>query len=337
MTKLTDIQMNRRSFAIAASVALGSAAVAKTGFARQATPSTGEWTFTDDKGVLVTLPQCPERLVIDVNAAAPLWDMGITPTALFGWNVYADGTLGAAGGSIDPTGIQIVGDINEPINIEKLVAQSLDLVITIGFDLENPTDYWSIEEKLVPQVEAVVPIIAISATGKVGDNMLRFAELAAALGADLETEAQAQAEADYDAALANFQSVLGDKSDLTCLFIAPDAETVWVAYPPDWTDLSWYVELGLNAVVPDAEPGSWWEGISHEQALKYPADVVFLATRPSVLPLEEMQASPRWSKHPAFKANQVFGWNMDVIASHEGLASALHTIADGLAASEKVI
>src|SRR5690348_13132494 len=58
-----------------------------TSRAQDATPAAdGPWSFTDDKGVTVELPARPLRIIADVNAAAPLWDFGIRPVAVFGWN-----------------------------------------------------------------------------------------------------------------------------------------------------------------------------------------------------------------------------------------------------------
>ena len=75
--------------------------LARHGLARQATPAAG-WSFTDDKGVTVELDAMPERLAIDLNAAAALWDFGVRPTAVFGWDANETGDFGDAGGNIDP-------------------------------------------------------------------------------------------------------------------------------------------------------------------------------------------------------------------------------------------
>lgn len=333
--------LSRRAAAAAALTLAGSATLPRAIGAQDSTPEStpvdGEWSFTDDKGVTVTLPSRPENLVIDVNAAAPLWDFGIRPTALFGWNVLADGSFGDAGGNIDPEGIAIVGDVNERIRLEDLVAQDPDLVITVAWDLEDLTAYWSINAELVDDVTAIAPIVAISTTGSADANTERFAELAALLGADLETEELAQARTDYDAAIQRLQDVAAAKSDLSVLFVAPTAETAWVANAPDWADLNLYQTLGVNIVKPDAEDGAFWEEISHEQALKYPADVMFVSTRAEALSPEEIKASPTWSLHPAVKADQVFGWNQDFIQSYQGMAEALNGVSDAIDASEKQI
>jgi iron complex transport system substrate-binding protein len=306
------------------------------------TPVSGEWTFTDDKGVTVTLPSRPERLAIDVNAAAPLWDFGIKPGALFGWNVMADGSLNDAGGNIDPEGIPTVGNVNEPINVEQLIAAEPDLIITITTALDNnPEDYWSIDAALLEQVKAVAPLIAISTTGAANETRPsdagkiteRFAELAGLLGADLQSEELGAAKAAYDAAIENFSTVASEKADLTAMFLATGEDTHWVAWAPAWSDLSLYTELGMNVQEPETHDG-WWEQISHEQALKYPTDLLFVSTRGS-LTIDELKSSPTFGAHPAVKANQVFDWNQDTIHSYQGMTEVLDGIAGALESSTK--
>lgn len=328
--------LNRR-IVLASALAGAALAAPRAITAQDSSPESGEWTFADDKGVTVTLPSRPEKLVIDVNAAAPLWDFGVRPDALFGWNVLADGSFGDAGGNIDPEGIAIVGDVNERIRLEELVAQEPDLIITVAWDLEDPAAYWSIDAELVDQVTSIAPVIAISTTGMADVNTMRFAELAGLLGADLKAPELSQAESDYENALQHFEEVAADNSDLTALFLGPTPETVWVAYGPDWADLNMYQAFGMNIVEPEADPGDFWEAISHEQAMKYPADMVFISTRAESLSAKEMQASPTWGKHPAIAAGQLFPWNQDFIQSYQGMTEALGGIADAIEGSTKVI
>jgi len=291
-----------------------------------ATPAGGAWTFTDDKGVTVTLDAPPERLVIDVNAAAPLWDFGIRPVAVFGWNATETGDFGDAGGNIDPSTVEIVGNTSEPIQPEKVVAADPDLIITITWTPDDPDDYWSIAPEILPQVKPIAPIIALSATGSADVNTERFAELAVALGTDLSAPEIVAEKERYDAALAEFPTVTEEKSDLSVVFMYIGPEEIYVANAPDWADLNLYASLGLNIVKPDAEEGSFWEQLSLEQALKYPSDVLFNSTRPGNLTVDDLKEHPTFGQHPAIQAGQVFPWNQDFIMSYRGMADALESI-----------
>lgn len=288
-----------------------------------ASPPSGEWIFTDDKGVTVTLPARPERIVADVNAAAPLWDFGVRPVAVFGWNATETGNFGDAGGNVDPAAVEVVGVTAEPIQPEKVISVDPDILITITWTPDDPTEYWSIDPAILDQVQPIAPLIAMSATGSADVNTERFAELAAALGADLATPELSAAKETYEAALAEFPTIAEQKQDLSVLFLYAEGETIYVANAPDWADLAMYQSLGLNIVEPEAEPGSYWEQLSIEQALKYPADVVFHSTRPGTLTLEEMTAHPILGLHPAIKARQVGPWNQDFIMSYQGMTAAL--------------
>jgi iron complex transport system substrate-binding protein len=334
---------NRRQL-LGAGAGLALAAVtASRSRAQESTPAAspaaeGEWTFTDDKGVTVTLPARPQRIVADVNAAAPLWDFGIRPVALFGWNASESGDFGDAGGNIDPTGLAIVGDATEPIKPEPVAAQHPDLIVTITWTPDDPTEYWSIDTEILPQVQPIAPIVAISATGSADVNTERFAELAASLGADLSTPEQAAAKAAYDQALADFPVKAAEKADLTILFAYLDtSDLVYIANAPDWADLTLYANLGFNIVKPDAEQFSFWEELSAEQAGKYPTDVIFHSTRLGTLSADEMKAHPIFSQLPAVKAGQIAGWNQDFIMSYQGMADALNNTVGAIANAQKII
>lgn len=300
--------------------------------------SEGEWTFTDDKGVRVTLPRRPERLVIDVNAAAPLWDFGIRPSALFGWNVLADGTLGDAGGRIDPSGIPVVGNVSEPINAEAVAAQEPDVIITLTWTPDNPTEYWSIAEDILPQIQPIAPLIAMSATGLADRDTMRFAELAEALGADLSTPELVDAKAQWDESTRRLEQAIEDKRDLTAAFLSITQDAgIYLASPGDWADLNFFLEKGLNIVKPDVEPGAYWENLSLEQAMKYPSDMIFVSTRPESTHYDELKDLPTYAAHPAVIANQVYPWNQDFVMSFQGMKQANDEVTGPLSDAEKVI
>ncbi|HWV22872.1 MAG TPA: ABC transporter substrate-binding protein [Thermomicrobiales bacterium] len=297
----------------------------------------GEWTFTDDKGVTVTLPSRPERIVADVNAAASLWDFGIRPVAVFGWNATENGDFGPAGGNIDPGAVAIVGNATEPIQPEAVAAQHPDLLVTLTFTLDDATEYWSIESSILPQVTPIAPIVAISGTGMADADTERFAELAAALGADLDSPELKEAKATYDAALTSLKETASATSGLRILFAYVDAtDEAYVASPQDFAELSLYTHLGLQLVQPDVAKNEYWETLSAEQALKYPADVLFYSARPGTLTADQFKAHPTWGQHPAVKAGQIAAWNQDVIMSYQGMTEALNATIAPLLTAVKV-
>ncbi len=76
--RLLSNPITRRRIVGVTAGAIASAALVSRSHAEDASPAAspasplGEWTFTDDKGVTITLPSRPERIVAGVNAAAPL-------------------------------------------------------------------------------------------------------------------------------------------------------------------------------------------------------------------------------------------------------------------------
>jgi iron complex transport system substrate-binding protein len=305
----------------------------------QSSPSAAGWSFVDDKGVSIELDEMPVRIVADVNVAAPLWDFGIRPVGVFGWNATLtdNSDFGAAGGRIDPSQVEIVGDEVETIRLEDALALDPDLILTLTWEPENPTEYWSIDTSVVERVKEIAPILALSATGRADVNLARSVELAEALGADLSTPEQQEQKARFEAAVEAFKSVAAERSDLTNLFGYVDANPgMYVANPPDWGDLAWYRELGLTIIDPAANPLDYWEQLSGERALTYPSDVFWQSTRPGTMTVEELQADPVIGMHPAIAAGQVGAWNQDYILSYQGMADALENLSAVLSAAEKV-
>jgi iron complex transport system substrate-binding protein len=188
------------------------------------------------------------------------------------------------------------------------------------------------------RVREIAPILALSATGTADENLSRTVELAEALGADLSTPEQQAQKARYEVAIEHFKHVAAAKSDLTTLFgYIAEESMIYIANPPDWGDLTFYRELGLNIFDPDAEPLEYWQELSREGALTYPSDIFFNSTRPGTLTLEQLQAEPAVGAHPAIAAGQVGLWKQDYILSYQGIADALDSAAATVDASQKVI
>jgi len=333
--------LTRRSL-IGTSIGLGAGlSLAGRGLAQSASPAAspvgGEWSFTDDKGVTVTLPATPQRVVIDVNAAAPLWDYGVRPVGVFGWNASYDGDFGLAGGNIDPAQVEVVGDVTEPIDVEALIGLDPDLIVTLTFIPDDPNDYWSLAaDGPLDQVRQVAPLVAISDIEPSDVTVARFAELAAALGADLETDELVAANQAWHDAEAAFSAALAAKPEISVLFVAGSADTIYVANPQVAAALQYFRALGLT--IPDVEitpeNGNYWEYASLEDIGKYQTDILFSSYRG--LPIDELVAIPTVATLPAVANDQVFTWNQDTINSPQGLTSILGDLTAAITASEIV-
>lgn len=329
---------SRRSV-LGASFGLGAAAMlTRAGIAQEASPAaSGEWSFTDDKGITVTLPSRPERVVIDVNAAAPLWDFGIIPTAVFGWLANPSGDFGAAGGRIDASQVEIIGNGENTIDVEALVGLDPDLLITLTFAPDDPLDYWSLAaDGPLEQVQAVVPIVAISGIQAADVATARFAELAEALGADLGSGAVTGDLARWGESEAAFQAAVEAKPGITATFVAPSADMLYIANPEVAGDVIYFRQLGLTIPDVSIDPanGTYWEYLSPEEIGAYDTDIYFSSYRG--IPIEEFIAIPTVASMPAVQNDQVFTWNQDFIASYLGMAEILEGLAANIEASEIV-
>ncbi|HWK79632.1 MAG TPA: ABC transporter substrate-binding protein [Thermomicrobiales bacterium] len=297
--------------------------------------SDGTWTFTDDRGVTVTLPQRPERIFADLSAAAPLWDFGIRPLAVTGWTVTTD----AAWGNVDRSTPNILDNAESGMpNLEKLIALKPDIYVNITWSKGDPTNVWGFPDaEAIARVEEIVPMVCIAATGLADESMERFAELSALLGADLNAPEIVAAKEAYDAAVETFSTTASEKADLTSLFAYVSPDPAWYAASPrDWADLAWYQKLGMTIVEPEAEPGAYWQELSKEQALLYPSDIFFNSTRDGVLSPDDLKSETTFANHPAIAAGQIGAWNQDFIMSYQGLTAALETMIGVLSSAQKV-
>ena len=293
----------------------------------------GSWSFTDDRGVTVTLPKRPERVFADISAAAPLWDFGIRPIAISGFAT----TNEVAWGNIDRSIEVINADAGYP-DAERLLELQPDIYVSITWRPDDPTSVWGLpDENSVDLFNSIAPIICISATGLADVSMQRFAELAGLLGADFDAPELVMAKDDYDMSVEAFSAMVAEKADLDILFAYVGSEAEWyVANADAWADLAFYRKLGMNILEPDVAEGEYWEGLSREQALKYPADIFFNSTREGMFDAEQLQADPAFGQHPAIKAGQIGRWNQDFIMSYQGLSAALDSMTETLAESHKL-
>jgi iron complex transport system substrate-binding protein len=93
---------------------------------------------------------------------------------------------------------------------------------------------------------------------------------------------------------------------------------------------------GMDIVVPDVNEAEYLQLLSWEEALLYPADIIFNTTRGDAYTADDLKAHETMSQHPAVKVGQIGVWNQDFIMSDSGLAETLNTILEKLKTAEMV-
>jgi len=310
----------------------GAALLSSLRSARAQTPvAAGEWTFTDDRGVTVTLPQRPRRIVAQVSAAAALWDYGIRPIAVFGPQRLAGGSQDPQSGNVDLTAVESVGQEYGELDLEKLIALDPDLLISTWYGPYHGVDapLWYVPEDAVAMVEEIVPSLGILVEDvSIAHAIDRFAELAGLLGADLDAPEIVAERDQYDHAIAELKGAIAEKPGLTALVVSGTPDNLFVAHPAAVADLIFFRELGLEIVEPASDPEEYWETLSWEQANTYPADLILIDVRWGALTSDQLEDIATWAELPAVKVGQVSEWVLEPTLNYKGYAAVLEKLAD---------
>lgn len=277
--------------------------------------ASGPWEFKDDRGKTIKLPERPKRIVAQVHSAASLWDFGIKPVGIFGPQKTPDGKPDPQVGNVDLNSVTSVGSEFGEFNLEKFASLKPDLVVTIMY---GPA-LWYVPDDALKKIEKVAPVVGIRLDGKSAEESIkRFEELAASLGADLESDTIKQAKADFAKASEELKAAADKKKGLDVEVAIGQQEGFWVGDPKWHGDLKYLSELGLNIVAPKkADPMFGFEQLSWEQADRYPADLILEDARTVGMTPKELAAKyPTWKQLPAVKAKQVAPWRAETPSSY---------------------
>jgi iron complex transport system substrate-binding protein len=295
--------------------------------AQDATPEAG-WTFTDDAGVTISLPEAPQRVVAYVNLAAALDDFGAKPYGYFGQPLRPDGTRESIAGDLDLEGMASVGPDYGAFDIEKLVAEDIDLIVNDMW--ETPPTFWGLEEGAVEQINTVAPIVNLWFVGQpVTDTIERVGELAVALGADPDDPQVVADREAFLAAEAELKEAIAANPGLKVAFASgtPD-DAFYIGNPNMNADLMYYASLGLDIVAPEAQD-SFFEELSWEEVGKYPVDLLIMDDRQWSSTPEELAAQvPTFAALPAVKAGAYGPWASEWVPSYPGMTPVLKNLAE---------
>jgi iron complex transport system substrate-binding protein len=295
--------------------------------AQDATPAAG-WSFTDDAGVSVSLPETPQRVVAYLNLAAALDDFGAKPVGYFGQPLRPDGTRETIAGDMELEGMVSVAPDYGGFDIEALLAEDIDLIVNDMW--ESPPTFWGLEEGAVEQINAVAPIVNLWFVGQpVTNTITRVGDLAAALGADPDDpQVKADREA-FLAAEAELKDAIAANPGLKVAFASgtPD-EAFYIGNPNVNADLMYFASLGLDIVAPEDQE-SFFEELSWEEAGRYPVDLLIMDDRQwSSTPEELIAKVPTFAALPAVKAGAYGPWASEWVPSYPGMTPVLEGLAE---------
>ena len=262
------------------------------------------WHFEDDRGVSITLPKRPERVVAQVTAAASLWNYGVRPIAVWGNQRNADGTPNVEVGNVDLDAVESVGEALGDFDLEKLAYLQPDLIVSLYYSGDS---VWFIQPDTIDRVTQIAPVAAIKVQNVPIDQPIeRFAALSALLGADPNSPTNRDARQSFERAVDDLKAAIAEKPGLKVMVVAGGESILYVANPAVVTDLMYFKALGLDLVSPPVE--SFWENLSWEQANRYPVDLILTDSRPSTLQPDQLMTKETWRALPAVQAGQVAPW-----------------------------
>lgn len=277
-----------------------------------ASPTSEEdWSFTDDRGVTVSLPQAPQRIAGHARVAGALYDYGISIPIVLGSLQNEDGSPVDELGDFPADDVFWLGNGFDDLDIEQFIVAEPDVFITVRFPFasEESDLLWGVPNETRDLLESQVPIIAIDVSGNSLENfMQRFEELAISLGADPAAVGADADRAEFETAREDLQAALAEKPDLTVtVFSFTEGDSFYILNPDLTPDLLLYAELGMTFLYDENDPLQF-QLISWERVGDFSADLFLKDARDGRATYEQMEEQPLWNMLPAVQAGQLGYW-----------------------------
>ncbi|MFR9676983.1 ABC transporter substrate-binding protein [Streptomyces sp. TR06-5] len=291
----------------------------------------GAWSFTDDRGRTVSLGSAPQRIVAFTGTAAALHDFGVDDrlVGVFGPTTLPDGSADPQAGDLDVDRVEIIGNAYGEFSIEKYASTRPQLLIT---NMYEPGALWFVPEESKSKIVELAPTLAIkSARTSLKKIVVRYAELAAALGADLKAPRVTDARARFEQASERLRKAAAANRRLRVLACSGSKDLFYASNPEVNADLQYFRELGVNLVMPEnLDKGGYFESLSWENADTYDADLLLLDDRTATLQPEQLKAKPAWRALPAVRAGRITPWSSEPRFSYAGAAPLLERLATAI-------
>lgn len=305
--------------------------------AAQGVQPDGTWVFTDDRGITITLPQPPTRLISSIEAGSALKDYGIDVLGVVSTIIDGAGNRMPDAGDLDETTLAYLGEW-DTFDIEAALALGSELFVDVTFWPDEPGTLYNVSDELVPVLEQRIPTLAIATGGGVSveQPLARFRELAAALGADVDApEVVAHVEA-FEAATETARAVFAEKADVVTAFIYASPDEVVFYDPNEFADTIFFQELGLNALQITPTLG-YTEAMSPELLQKYDFDAFFQLLADGVgVPGDGLEAIPTAASLPSVANEQVYRWQRNYVSTYKQFVPVFEAFIADMASAEKV-
>ncbi|MFI1683131.1 ABC transporter substrate-binding protein [Streptomyces sp. NPDC020607] len=295
----------------------------------------GSWSFKDDRGRTATAGQLPKNIVAFISTAAALHDYGIECKGVFGPSKPIGGKPNPQAGDLDLRKLTSLGTEWGQFSIEKYAALEPDLLISNMFPAPA---LWYVPEESSEKIASLAPTVGISvARASLKEPLKRYAELAASLGADLETERVRAAKARFHRAERTLRKAAEANRGLKVMAMTGTADQMYVAVPDSYCDLNYFKDLGVEFVEGEkSDEWGFWEFFGWENADRHHADLIMIDNRTSALPPKELAEKPTWNELPAVKAGQTIPWPMEERYSYAGYAPVLERLAAAVEKSKRL-
>ncbi|MFD8567716.1 ABC transporter substrate-binding protein [Streptomyces sp. NPDC059639] len=289
-------------------------------------PSAQSWEFTDDRGHLAASLDTPRRVVAYIQAGASLWDLGTRPVGIFG--SYHDGASPdrAKSGSLPLDEVPYLG-AGAGLGLDDVLAVRPDLVVALTY---GGGQVYGIEPDTAKHLEEHVPVVVID-VGQ-GRTLAGVRERFAELGRSLGTAESPDALAGLTRAESGLAELAGSaRGAARVLALSPGGpDSVHLARPAKWPDLSALTGLGVHTVEPPEGPGANWHTGTWADAAELAPDVVLLDARANAAPEAQYAGDAHWAA--VAERAVVLPWNPETPASAAAHAAFFERLTEALRA-----
>lgn len=307
-----------------------------TADAGQGTQPDGSWVFTDDRGVTVTRPGTPTRIISSIEAGSALKDYGIDVLGVVGRIEDGAGNRVPEAGDLDASALVYLGEW-DTFDLEAALGLGADLFVDVTYWPDEPGALYNVSDEMAALLHQQIPTLAIATGGGVSveQPLARFRELAAALGADVQTpEISASVEA-FDAAKETARRTFAGKADVVVAFIYASPDEIIFYDPTEFADLILFQDLGLN-VLPITTNMGLTEVVSLEQLRKYDFDVFFRVLPGGGDVGAGLDAIPTLDSLPSVANGQVYRWQRNYAPSYKQFVPIFEAFIADMASAQKV-